>query len=36
MHHIKNTVTNDYKRDDEGNVIPVSDVDLKKILDNIK
>ena len=36
MHHIKNTVTNDYKRDDEGNVIPVSDVDLKKILASIK
>ena len=36
MHHIKNTVTNDYKRDDDGNVIPVSDVDLKKILASIK
>ena len=36
MHHIKNTVTNDYKRDDEGNVIPVSDVDLQKILASIK
>jgi len=36
MHHIKNTVTNDYKRDDNGDVIPVSDVDLKKILASIK
>jgi len=36
MHHIKNTVTNDYKRDDEGNVIPVSDVKLKEILASIK
>ena len=36
MHHIKNTVTNDYKRDDEGNVIPVSDVDLQKILASVK
>ena len=36
MHHIKNTVTNDYKRDDNGDIIPVSDVDLKKILASIK
>jgi hypothetical protein len=36
MHHIKNTVTNDYKRDDNGDVIPVSDVDLQKILASIK
>jgi len=36
MHHVKNTVTNDYKRDDNGDVIPVSDVDLQKILASIK
>ena len=36
MHHVKNTVTNKYKRDDNGDVIPVSDVDLQKILASIK
>ena len=36
MHHVLNTETGTYKRDDKGNIIPVSDVDLKKILASIK
>ena len=36
MHHVLNTETGTYKRDDEGNIIPVSDVKLKEILASIK
>ena len=36
MHHVLNTETGTYKRDDKGNIIPVSDVRLKEILASIK
>ena len=36
MHHVLNTETGTYKRDDKGNIIPVSDVKLKEILASIK